>query len=183
MKELGTLEASMHRDDRPHHPPSGLPHDTNPSHQSSEEDLPPFPDPEISSCILESKPGASLAYTYYPASPSKHHRPNPFAKTLVVFLNGMVQPRASWQPSLHKFLEKRITNRLPYPALVTYDRYGQGDSAHDPDDPPASGPSHGHDAMSAVHSLRQFTLQIWKAHLDNSNPTQSPCLIFVCNST
>lgn len=158
------------------------PHDKNPSHQSSEEDLPPFPDPEIASITLEGKPGAKLAYTYYPASASKPHRPNPFSKSLVVFLNGMVQPRASWDPALHSFLEKRITNRLPYPAIVTYDRYGQGDSDRDPDDPQQGGACHGHDAMSVVHTLRQFTLQIWKEHLDASNPTQSPCLIFVCNS-
>ncbi|KAL5370836.1 hypothetical protein PMIN03_011599 [Paraphaeosphaeria minitans] len=182
MKELGTLEATMNHEHRNHHLSSGLPHDHNPSHQSSEEDLPPYPDPEISSCILEGKPGAKLAYTYYSASPSKPHRPNPFSKSLVVFLNGMVQPRASWEPSLQKFLEKRITNGLPYPALLTYDRYGQGDSDRDPDDPAADGPSHGHDAMSVVRSLRQFTLQIWKEHLDISNPTEFPCLIFVCNS-
>ncbi|KAF2448690.1 hypothetical protein P171DRAFT_428726 [Karstenula rhodostoma CBS 690.94] len=168
----------MNQEHRNHH----LPHDHNPSHQSSEEDLPPYPDPEISSCILDGKPGARIAYTYYPASPSKPHRPNPFSKSLVVFLNGMVQPRAAWEPALQKFLEKRITNRLPYPALLTYDRYGQGDSDRDPDDPTEDGPSHGHDAMSVVRSLRQFTLQIWKEHLDISNPTEFPSLIFVCNS-
>jgi pimeloyl-ACP methyl ester carboxylesterase len=64
---------------------------------------------------------------------------------------------------------------------LSYDRYGQGDSERDPDDkePP---PCHGHDCQSAVHDLRQFTLQIWKEHLDISNPTNFPALIFVCNS-
>ena len=153
-------------------------YDRNPS----EEDLPPFPDPEISTITLEGKHDAKLAYTYYPASGSKPNQPNPFSKSLVVFLNGMVQPRASWQASIQSFLEKRIKNRLPYPALLTYDRYGQGESDRDPDDPKVEGPCHGHDVMSVVHTLRQFTLQIWKEHLDVSNPSEFPCLVFVCNS-
>jgi pimeloyl-ACP methyl ester carboxylesterase len=153
----------------------------NPSGQTSQEDLPPFPEPEISSVTLENKPGAKIAYTYYPASPSKTQKPNPFAKSLVVFLNGLMLPRASWDATMHVFLEKRILNNLPYPALLSYDRYGQGDSERDPDDeePP---PCHGHDCQTAVHDLRQFTLQIWKEHLDISNPTNFPALIFVCNS-
>ncbi|KAF1970844.1 alpha/beta-hydrolase [Bimuria novae-zelandiae CBS 107.79] len=146
---------------------------------SSEEALPPFPDPEVSSITLEGKPGARIAYTYYPASASKPSHLNPFSKSLVVFLNGMVQPRASWNAAINIFHEKQITNRLPYPALLTYDRYGQGDSDRDPDDPPADGPAHGHDVMSVVHVLYQFTQQIWKEHLD---PTDSPCFIFVGNS-
>ncbi|KAF2248228.1 hypothetical protein BU26DRAFT_565633 [Trematosphaeria pertusa] len=151
------------------------------SAQSSEEDLPPFPSPEISSLVLEGKPGAKVHYTYYPPSASTPHRPNPFAQSLVVFLNGLMLPRSSWDQSIQSFLNKRINNRLPYPALLSYDRYGQGDSDRDPDDkePP---PCHGHDCMSAVHALRQFTLQIWKEHLDITNPTVFPSLILVCNS-
>ncbi|KAF2015434.1 hypothetical protein BU24DRAFT_461680 [Aaosphaeria arxii CBS 175.79] len=151
------------------------------SNQSSEEDLPPFPEPEISSLILENKPNAKLHYTYYPASTSQPHHPNPFAQSLIVFLNGLLSPRSSWDASINDFLEKRISSRLPYPALLSYDRYGQGDSDHDPDDPDPP-PSHSHDAMSAVRSLKQFLLQIWKEHLDMSNPSQFPSLILVCNS-
>jgi pimeloyl-ACP methyl ester carboxylesterase len=153
----------------------------NVSGDSSNEDLAPFPAPEISTCTLESKPGAKLAYTYYAASASTPQRPNPFAKTQVVFLNGLMLPRASWEKTMQSFVEKRILNRLPYPSLLSYDRYGQGDSERDPDDkePP---PCHGHDCQSSVHDLRQFTLQIWKEHLDVSNPTESPALILVCNS-
>lgn len=151
------------------------------SNHSSSESLAEFPTPEISSIILENKPLAKLHYTYYPASKSTPTHPNPFSQTLVVFLNGLILPRSSWDQSITLFLEKRIENNLPYPALLTYDRYGQGDSDHDPDDnePP---PGHGHDCQSAVHSLNQFLLQIWKEHLEICNPTQFPNLIFVCNS-
>ncbi|CAI6334481.1 unnamed protein product [Periconia digitata] len=151
------------------------------SNASSTDDLQPFPEPEISAIELEHRNGAKIHYTYYPHSPSKPNRPNPFAKSLVVFLNGLIMPRSSWDNAIHDFLEKRINAQLPYPALLTYDRYGQGDSDRDPNDtePP---PSHGHDCMSAVHDLRQLTLQIWKTHLNISNPTQFPALIFACNS-
>ncbi|KAH7117795.1 Alpha/Beta hydrolase protein [Dendryphion nanum] len=151
------------------------------SHQSSEEDLPPFPKPEVSSITLEGKRSAELHYTYYAPSKAHPHRPNPFSQSIVVFLNGLILPRSSWENTIAQFLDKRISNRLPYPALLTYDRYGQGDSDHDPDDkePP---PCHGHDVMSAVHSLKQFLLQVWKEHLGISSPTSFPSLIFVCNS-
>lgn len=151
------------------------------SNRSSEQDLPPFPEPEIASITLEGKRSAKIHYTYYAASKAHPHRPNPFAQRIIVFLNGLILPRSSWEASVTQLLEKRISNRLPYPALLTYDRYGQGDSDHDPDDkePP---PSHGHDVMSAVHSLKQFLLQIWKMHLGASNPSSFPSLIFVCNS-
>ncbi|KAH9866672.1 hypothetical protein J1614_008365 [Plenodomus biglobosus] len=148
---------------------------------ASEEDLPPFPEAEVSSMTLDNKPGARIHYTYYPASASQSTHPNPFSQTLIVFLNGLMCTRESWDPTIRSFLEKRLVGRLPYPAIVSYDRYGQGQSDHDPDDkePP---PSHGHDVVSAVKALKQFTLQIWRDHLDHAKPTHYPCLIFVCNS-
>ncbi|KAF2477384.1 uncharacterized protein BDR25DRAFT_278 [Lindgomyces ingoldianus] len=151
------------------------------SNQSSDKDLQPFPTPEISSIILENKPSARIHYTYYPPSKPTSNQSNPFSQTLLVFLNGLILPRSSWAATTSHFLKVRISAQLPYPALLSYDRYGQGDSDHDPDDkePP---PCHGHDVMSAARSLRQFLLQIWKEHLEISNPTQFPNLIFVCNS-
>ncbi|KAJ8107719.1 hypothetical protein OPT61_g8675 [Boeremia exigua] len=149
---------------------------------ASEEQFPRFPEPEISAIPLDGKHGAKIHYTYYKASSaSKLGHNNPFSQSLIVFLNGLMLPRSSWDQSIHTFLDKRVTAGLPYPALLSYDRYGQGDSDRDPNDtePP---PCHGHDAMSAVRDLRQFTLQIWKEHLRKSSPTQSPSLVFVCNS-
>ena len=148
---------------------------------ASEEDFSGFPEPEASTIRLEGKQSARIHYTYYPASSSKLGHPNPFAQCLIVFLNGLMLPRSSWDQSISSFLEKRVKAGLPYPALVSYDRFGQGDSDRDPSDhdPP---PSHGHDVMSAVHDLKQFTLQIWKEHLQNNSPSQLPSLVFVCNS-
>ncbi|KAF2112569.1 hypothetical protein BDV96DRAFT_648825 [Lophiotrema nucula] len=151
------------------------------SNNSSEEDLPPFPTPEVASLVLENKPNARIHYTYFPPSKSTSTQPNPFSQTIAVYLNGLLTSRSSWDASISYFLQHRIKTRLPYPALLTYDRYGQGDSDLDPDDtePP---PGHGHDVQSAVHALKQFLLQVWKEHLDISNPTSFPNIIFVANS-
>lgn len=151
------------------------------SSNGSEEDLLPFPEPEVGTTRLDHKPGAKLAYTYYPASKSSKSHRNPFSQTMIVFLNGLMLPRSSWDPAISSFLEKRVDGRLPYPGLLSYDRYGQGDSDRDPGDkdPP---PCHGHDAMAAVQDLKQLILQIWREHLDIAKPTHFPCLIFVCNS-
>jgi pimeloyl-ACP methyl ester carboxylesterase len=149
---------------------------------ASEEDFPDFPEPEISAIPLEGKHGAKIHYTYYPASAApKFGHNNPFSQSIIVFLNGLMLPRSSWDQSINAFLEKRVRAGLPYPALLSYDRLGQGDSDRDPNDqePP---PCHGHDVMSAVRDLRQFTLQIWTEHLTRSSPTQFPCIVFVCNS-
>lgn len=151
------------------------------SMNTSQEELPPFPEPENSSIRLDAKPGAKIRYTYYPASTSRKNHTNPFSQTLIVYLNGLMMPRSSWDPSIKSFLEKRVTGGLPYPGILSYDRYGQGESDRDPTDkePP---PCHGHDAMAAVHDLKQVILQTWREHLDQSKPTHFPCLIFVCNS-
>ena len=146
----------------------------------SEEELPPFPEAENSTIQLDHKPGANIHYTYYPASSRKGHS-NPFSQTMIVYLNGLMSTRTSWDASIHSFLEKRIVGRLPCPGLLSYDRYGQGSSDHDPldKDPP---PCHGHDALSAVADLKQLILQIWREHLDSAKPTHFPSLIFVANS-
>lgn len=181
------------REDRdPVTSPTRLVHDatrrsnpTNPmlgSMPASEEDFPDFPEPEISAMTLEGKHGAKIHYTYYPASAApKFGHNNPFSQSLIVFLNGLMLSRSSWDQSINAFLEKRVRAGLPYPALLSYDRLGQGDSDRDPNDqdPP---PYHGHDVMSAVRDLRQFTLQIWTEHLTRSSPNQFPCIVFVCNS-
>lgn len=176
MNSLIAGPTRFHEDDsRQHLPP---PPD---SARSSKDELQPFPDPEVSSIALEHRNGAKIHYTYYPPSPSTNSRTNPYGKSIVVFLNGLILPRSSWHHAIQDFLEKRINAQLPYPALLTYDRFGQGDSDRDPNDkePP---PCHGHDCMSAVHDLRQFILQITKQHPGVSNPSKLPALIFACNS-
>lgn len=81
---------------------------------ASEEDFPDFPVPQNSAMALEGKHGAKIHYTYYPASSTKLGHPNPFAQSLIVFLNGLMLPRSSWDQSISSFLEKRVRAGLPY---------------------------------------------------------------------
>jgi len=139
----------------------------------SQEDLAPFPTPENATLQLDHNPGLDIHYTYYPASNPTGHS-NPFSQTLVVYLNGLTSTRDSWDASICSFLEKRIVGRLPYPSLLSYDRYGQAESDRNPEE-------REHDLMAASQDLRQFILQIWREHLDAAKPTHFPCLIFVCS--
>lgn len=158
---------------------------SNKSHSSasSADDIPPVPTPETSYLTLQSKPAARIAYTFYPASPSTATHPNPFSQTLVVFLNGLKTRRSTWDRCIHHFYEQRLALRLPYPAILTYDRFGQGDSDRDPVDVvKGEPPLHGHDCLDAVNDLHRFLQQLWREHLDITNPTHFPALIFVGNS-
>jgi hypothetical protein len=103
--------------------PAKYPVPTLESMPGSEEELPPYPEPEISAITLEGKASAKIHYTYYPASPSQHNHPNPFSQTLMVFLNGLMLPRSSWDPAIQSFLKKRTVGRLPYPALLVRYKY------------------------------------------------------------
>ncbi|PWY79395.1 hypothetical protein BO94DRAFT_577079 [Aspergillus sclerotioniger CBS 115572] len=81
---------------------------------------------------------------------------------------------------------------LPLPAILTYDRFGQGQTpSRDPLDTNAPDPSHGHDILSAVADLHQLILQIAQTHLNITDPfpttTTQPTspnlqIIFTANS-
>jgi pimeloyl-ACP methyl ester carboxylesterase len=147
------------------------------SNTSSSSDQTPFPTPtpNVSSLTLPSKPTASIHYTYYPPSRSSSRRPNPFSNTLIVFLNGLLMPRSSWDATIRLFLHTRQTTQLPSPALLSYDRYGQGDSDPDPDGE--------HDLLAATQSLYDILHQISATYHRNANSLQKlPALIFVGNS-
>jgi pimeloyl-ACP methyl ester carboxylesterase len=100
---------------------------------------------------LETKPTASLAYSFIPekGSSSQNH-------SLIVFLNGLGLPASSWYPTI-----ALLTRRLSHPAILAYDRFGQGFTRdRDPLDAGADDPAHAHDCMDVVRDLRQLLLQI-----------------------
>lgn len=170
----------LYKGQDPDHPGFLVAAGSDQSANPSQEDIPPFPTPEISTIELEGKAGAKIHYTYYSASKSEPNHPNPFSTSLIVYLNGLLTTRDSWDRSISIFLDQRLQSRLPYPAILTYDRYGQGESDRDPSD--SDSESNSHDVRSTVHALKQMLLQIWKQHLDTSNPTSFPSIIFVANS-
>jgi pimeloyl-ACP methyl ester carboxylesterase len=104
---------------------------------------------------LATKPGASLAVrTYTPDDPTK--LPAPLSDTLVVFLNGLASPQSSWKATIDLLLQHHPSSN---PALLTYDRYGQGESDPDPSDPTDDTP-YGHDATAVIDDLHQLLTQI-----------------------
>ncbi|OIW23427.1 alpha/beta-hydrolase [Coniochaeta ligniaria NRRL 30616] len=127
---------------------------------------------------LASKPGASLAaYTYTPRASAE--LPSPLGKTLVVFLNGLVSPQSSWKATIDLLLQN---DQQYLPALLTYDRYGQGESDPDPTDPPNT--PYGHDATAVVEDLYQLLGQVCSdvLHLRAPGESSNTRLVFVCNS-
>ncbi|KAH7065391.1 Alpha/beta hydrolase fold-1 [Macrophomina phaseolina] len=124
---------------------------------------------------LSTKPGASLHYSTHPAAPEH----GPFSTTLVVFLNGLLLPRSSWTPAAESLISARCRQQRPLPHLLTYDRYGQGDSDPDPADGDPPEP-YGHDASAVATDLHRLLLQVCEADLRIALETTA--LVFVCNS-
>jgi len=101
---------------------------------------------------IPSKPNAPISYTFYPAQ--NGHASN--AIPLIVFINGLGLPAASWDPAieiLHSSVEF-------CPAFLTYDRYGQGKTtARDPLDG-TPGKEKGHDFQDVVNNLHEIIMAI-----------------------
>jgi pimeloyl-ACP methyl ester carboxylesterase len=121
---------------------------------------------------LASKPGASLRIRTYPSSTNMAGSP----PTLIVFLNGLIIPQSSWQSAI----DILVSQRPSAPAILTYDRYGQGDSDPDPTDPPDT--VYGHNAETVISDLHQLLLQVSADVLHIPPPGSGTRLIIVANS-
>ncbi|KAK4097491.1 alpha/beta-hydrolase [Parathielavia hyrcaniae] len=131
---------------------------------------------EDKNITLHTKPGASLHI-----SVAKPHPPGQYAlsRTLVVFLNGLSLPSAAWSEAIDRLLSLRRESEQPIPALLCYDRYGQGKSDSDPTDDPQDTP-YGHDAPAAIADLHQLLLQASQDEFHKS--LENLQLVLVCNS-
>lgn len=130
---------------------------------------------EDKTATLHTKPGASLHISILNPRPKDQ---NPLSDILVVFLNGLALPCAAWSETVDHFLNLRNESNQPTPALLCYDRYGQGKSDSDPTDPPDT--PYGHDARASVADLHQLLAQI--SHDELRRPVEDLRLILVCNS-
>jgi pimeloyl-ACP methyl ester carboxylesterase len=124
---------------------------------------------------LKTKPGASLHISIAGPSPPGQH---PLSDTLVVFLNGLVLPCTAWSETVDRFLDLRRGSSQPIPALLCYDRYGQGRSDSDPTDPKDS--VYGHDARTVIADLHQLLIQVSQDELHRQ--LEDLRLVLVCNS-
>ncbi|AEO57344.1 hypothetical protein MYCTH_2303376 [Thermothelomyces thermophilus ATCC 42464] len=126
-------------------------------------------------CVtLNSKPGASLHVSFSHPKP----RQSPLSNTLVVFLNGLMMPSAAWVESVNHLLNLRKDSGQPTPALLLYDRYGQGKSDSDPSD--AWDSPYGHDARTVISDLHQLLTQV--SHEELGRRLEDLRLVLVCNS-
>ncbi|KAL4940215.1 hypothetical protein BDV06DRAFT_230511 [Aspergillus oleicola] len=130
---------------------------------------------EIKYISLSTKPSAKLSYTFHP--PTTQTKPR---NTLIVFLNGLGLPQAFWFPVITKLKEQHSE----LPAILTYDRYGQGQTtARDPADADAVDPTHGHDCLAVVKDLRQLITQVSSEQLGvSASDTDTVSIVFVANS-
>jgi len=113
---------------------------------------------------LPTKPTSHLSYTFSPGTPT--------TKTLVVFLNGLILPKSSWQPSIIATQIKCLDNNIPQPHLLSYDRYGQGDSDTHPDDT--------HDIVSVVNDLHTLLTTFCEQKLQTAMSEMK--MVLVANS-
>ncbi|KAK4168213.1 Alpha/beta hydrolase fold-1 [Cladorrhinum sp. PSN259] len=130
---------------------------------------------ETSSIVLKNKPGAALRVsTLFPDQGNQ----GTLAGVLVVFINGLGLPRASWSKAIDQFLELRKEANQPTPALFCYDRYGQGESDPDPSDTPDT--PYGHDARAVIADLHEILVEVASSGL--KLPLADVRLVLVGNS-
>lgn len=130
---------------------------------------------ENNTITLKTKPGASLQVSI------AHHQPRNeklLSDTLVVFLNGLALPSAAWTEAIEHLFKLRSDSNQPTPALLCYDRYGQGKSDSDPSDVPDS--PYGHDPRAVIADLHQLLIQVSQDELNRQ--IEDLRIILVCNS-
>lgn len=122
---------------------------------------------------LATKQSAKLCYSFHPAVGTDK-------PALVVFVNGLGLPQTSWEDAIARLQAQPPAGGLP--AMLTYDRYGQGQTTdRDPDDVKSEDPMHGHDTLAVVRDLRQLITQIASEKLGVSDLSRLP-LVLVSNS-
>ncbi|PWY62216.1 alpha/beta-hydrolase [Aspergillus eucalypticola CBS 122712] len=122
---------------------------------------------------LATKPSAKLCYSFQAAVGTDK-------PALIVFINGLGLPQTSWEGAIARLQAQPPAHGLP--ALLTYDRYGQGQTTdRDPDDAKAENPMHGHDTLAVVRDLRQLITQVASEKLGVSDLSRLP-LVLVSNS-
>ncbi|KAH0367887.1 alpha/beta-hydrolase, partial [Aureobasidium melanogenum] len=113
---------------------------------------------------LSTKPNANLSYDSLPG--------NSTTRTLVVFLNGLILPKVSWERTILAIQSKTQNTGMSRPHLLAYDRYGQGTSDKDPQGD--------HDVQDTAHDLHTFLIEFCGNEL--KTPLADHQVIFVCNS-
>ncbi|CAG8959041.1 hypothetical protein HYFRA_00012821 [Hymenoscyphus fraxineus] len=113
---------------------------------------------------LPSKPHSPLAYEIFEGDAENN--------LLVVFLNGLALPQGGWTPVISLFQQSNIS---PKPWMLTYDRFGQGESARDPRETlPGREPGYAHTLDEVTDDLHELIKTLF--------PERSSRIVFVNNS-
>jgi pimeloyl-ACP methyl ester carboxylesterase len=125
---------------------------------------------------LPHKSGAPISYQFVPGHGSL------CTTHLIVFLNGLILAKSGWEKTMACLTQKLSGNmEATYPSMLSYDRYGQGQSARDPSDGSREG--YGHDATQSVRDLDALIRALWtKKRRSRDVGVPSPHLVFVGNS-
>lgn len=113
---------------------------------------------------LSTKPNANLSYSFLPGDST--------TQTLVVFLNGLIMPKASWEQTILAVQSRLQSTATSRPHLLAYDRYGQGTSNKDPQGD--------HDVQDSAHDLHTLLVEFCDKELKAKLADQQ--VVFVCNS-
>ncbi|TVY46643.1 hypothetical protein LOCC1_G001608 [Lachnellula occidentalis] len=101
---------------------------------------------------IPSKPDAPISYSFFEPTDQADAAP----KRLIVFINGLGLPALSWLPSISIFRE----DIKSCPAILTYDRFGQGlTTSRDPLDG-TPGKENGHDFLDVANDLHEIIVSI-----------------------
>lgn len=106
---------------------------------------------------LPAKSSARLSYFFAPQATTAQRRRS---QRLLIFLSGIDGSKAGWQATISRLA--KLSRNLP--PMLAYDRYGIGDSDHDPSDVGKS-PEEYHDAMDSMRDLRQLIIRIAEERL------------------
>ncbi|KAI9732215.1 MAG: hypothetical protein M1834_004312 [Cirrosporium novae-zelandiae] len=138
--------------------------------------LPPTPSIPISGfppgasqgfITLPHKPSVQINYFFVP--PSQPTQSPSTKKRLLVFLNGLILPQEYWKPTILA-LTQRCGPDTELPAMLSYDRYGQGLTVdRDPHDQWGE-EGYGHDLTDTIEDLHHLITQIGRLKLDRGNP-------------
>lgn len=96
--------------------------------------------------VLPSRPEAPLPYELFPGDAG--------SSLLVVCLNGLGLAQGCWKPAIELFQKSKVS---PKPWILTYDRYGQGDSPRDPrENWPNKDPGYAHTLDDVTDDLQEL---------------------------
>ncbi|KAL2072314.1 hypothetical protein VTL71DRAFT_11657 [Oculimacula yallundae] len=102
---------------------------------------------------VPTKPDAPITHNFFPATNSHTISSH---NTLIIFINGLGLPASSWIPAI-TILQTQLES---CPAILSYDRFGQGlTTSRDPLDG-QTGKELGHDFLDVAHDLHNIILTI-----------------------